>query len=88
MHSDQHEKVWHAKIDSSGRILVPAELRHSMGAEVGSPMILTQRNGALVVRSFDDVLEEIQSYYKSLAPADQVWSEELIDERRIEAKRD
>lgn len=81
----QPEHIWHATIDASGRILLPAELRHSRQLNPGVEVVLSDRDGKLTISSFDEVLRSVQERLMKLAPADQLWSEELIAERRREA---
>jgi bifunctional DNA-binding transcriptional regulator/antitoxin component of YhaV-PrlF toxin-antitoxin module len=81
-------KVWHTTVDSSGRVLVPSELRHEIGVEAGTQMVWARDGSGLKLRSFDETLHEIQNYYTSLAPASDVWSEALIRERRQEASHE
>lgn len=85
MQQTDSSMVWHVHIDASGRVLLPAELRSSMGVRPGSELVWTRDEDGIHLRSFGESLAEIQAYYKSLAPAEVVWSDELIKQRRIEA---
>ena len=85
MDKTETNQVWQVSVDTSGRVLLPAELRNAMDVEPGSELLWVKDESGLRLKSFDDTLAEIQAYYKSLEPADVVWSEELIKDRRREA---
>ncbi len=80
--------TWNATIDRSGRVLLPAELRHAIGASHGSALVWIKDEQGLHLKSFDDSIAEMQAYYKSLSPLDDVWSESILEQRRAEAKHD
>ena len=80
------ERTWHTKVDASGRVLLPHELRKSLGVHPGTNLIWKFTDDGVRLETFEDVLEEIQTYSKSLAPETEIWSEELLQLRREEAK--
>lgn len=76
---------WHTTIDSSGRVLLPAELRQLANLEPGMSVVWVKDESGLHLKSLAQLLAEIQEYYRSLGPADELWSDALIEQRRIEA---
>lgn len=88
MEIDANEKTWHTKVDSSGRVLMPHELRKSLDLHPGSNLIWKYTEDGVRLETFGEVLAAIQAYCKGLAPASEVWSEELLNERREEAARE
>lgn len=90
MHEQEDETslVWHQALDTSGRILIPVELRRELEIEPGSQLIWTRGENGLELRTYQQSIEEIQDYFTSLSPPDKVWSDELIAERRREAARE
>ena len=88
MQESNENEIWQASLDSSGRVLLPAELRHAMQVEPGSRLIWVKDEAGLHLRSFEDSLKAIQAYYQQLAPEYVVWSEELIKRRREEAEHE
>lgn len=77
------------KIDSAGRVLIPAALREKLGVQPGAWVSITEgRSGRIVLESRMAAVREAQEYFCSLAPKNQVWSDELIAERREEARRE
>jgi AbrB family looped-hinge helix DNA binding protein len=82
-------KVFHAKIDGSGRIVIPAEAQLRKNAKEGETVVLVEDDsGQLHLRTLDDVVREVQSHYRRTIPAGVSLADELIAERREEAKRE
>lgn len=79
------EKVWHGKVDSSGRILIPTELREKLNAEAGTRLVWSLGESGLSLMTYDQTIRQIQSYFQSLSPPEDVWSETLIAERKRQA---
>ncbi|MBC7817338.1 MAG: AbrB/MazE/SpoVT family DNA-binding domain-containing protein [Planctomycetaceae bacterium] len=77
-----------ARVDSSGRIVVPAELRDRLRFRPGDELVLREVAGSLTVKTYDQVLAEAQAYFTSLAPPGVSMVDELIAERRAEAIRE
>ena len=88
MQQSNEQEIWQTSVDASGRVLLPAELRHAMNVEPGSRLMWVKDEAGLHLRSFEDSLKAIQAYYRQLAPEDVVWSEELIQRRREEVEHD
>jgi AbrB family looped-hinge helix DNA binding protein len=77
------------KVDSAGRVLIPAPLRERLGVQPGATVSITEgRAGRIVLESTMAAVREAQEYFCSLAPPNEVWSDELIAERRQEARRE
>lgn len=79
------ENAWHGTVDASGRILIPAELRKELDVKVGSPLVWTRTDDGVLLQSYEETIRQIQQYFKSVSPPEDVWSEELIAERKREA---
>lgn len=79
---------WVATMDGSGRVLLPAELRNEMKVEAGTQLVWIKDEHGLHLKSFEESLAEIQSYYQSLSPAEDGWTDALLKERRAEAEHD
>lgn len=76
------------RVDKSGRIVVPAELRQRCRIQPGDHVILAESHGHLTVKSYDQVIKEVQAYFADAAPPGVLLSEELIKDRRAEAARE
>jgi AbrB family looped-hinge helix DNA binding protein len=81
-------RVYHSKVDSSGRIVLPADIRFRQHINAGDQVVITETDNCLQVRSFDQALLAARAIFAGLAPADVLLSEELIRERRAEAERE
>jgi AbrB family looped-hinge helix DNA binding protein len=80
---------YRAKVDSAGRVLIPATLREKLRVQPGAAVSLVEgRGGRIVLESRVAAVREAQEYFCSLAPADELWSEQLIAERREETRRE
>ncbi len=79
-------EVFPASMDSAGRVLIPIELRRPMALSQDSELSWVRDENGLHLKSFKEIIAEIQEYYLSLSPPEDVWSEELIAERKREAK--
>ncbi|MFO0942078.1 MAG: hypothetical protein U0930_15170 [Pirellulales bacterium] len=42
----------------------------------------------LQIKTFEQTLAEVQNYYLNLPPSEEIWSEELLAQRRHEAERE
>ena len=80
--------VIHTKLGEGRRVAIPAELCHPYGIEPGDPVVLEPSEAGIVVRPLDAVIREVQAYFADLTPTDVTLSEELLRDRREEAKRE
>jgi AbrB family looped-hinge helix DNA binding protein len=77
------------KVDGRGRVLIPAEIRKRAGVNPGATVTITEGpSGRIVLEPALALLREAQEYFRSIAPASVLWSDELIAERRKEARRE
>jgi AbrB family looped-hinge helix DNA binding protein len=75
------------KVDGRGRVLIPAEIRKRLGMKPGATVAIAERPpGCIVLEPALALLREAQEYFRSIAPANVLWSDELITERRKEAR--
>ena len=78
-----------AKIDGAGRVLIPVEIRKRLGIEPGVTVTIAEGpSGRIVIEPALALLREAQEYFRSIAPAGVLWSDELIAERRKGARRE
>ncbi len=75
-------------MDRSGRLVVPKDLRTSLGVENGGELLLSIKDGALLAMTHREAVRRVQSMFESWQPGQPLASEELIAERRREALRD
>ncbi|MGA2215244.1 MAG: AbrB/MazE/SpoVT family DNA-binding domain-containing protein [Bryobacteraceae bacterium] len=76
------------KVDGSGRILLPAKVRKQMNLRKDSTLIAKLEKQKLVLNTRAEALRKAQEFFSKLRPTGTLWSEELIRERREEARRE
>lgn len=60
------------RIDSLGRIVIPKEIRKSMGAAAGTPMVISSTKEGVLLRKYIpemDLLERLQDFEHALEEA-------------------
>lgn len=77
-----------AKVDSAGRVLVPATFRKALGVAPGDEVKLVLKKGVLELRSLDDAIREAQALVRRHVSKKKSLVNELIKERRKEAARE
>ena len=78
-----------ARIDGAGRVLIPVGIRKRLGMKPGDMVTITEGpSGHIILKPALAVLREAQNYFRSIAPASVLWSEESVAERREEAGRE
>ena len=80
--------VIHTKLGEGRRVAIPADLCQRYGIEPGDPVVLEPTDSGIIMRPLDVVIREVQAFFSDAAPKDVVLSEELLNDRREEAKRD
>jgi bifunctional DNA-binding transcriptional regulator/antitoxin component of YhaV-PrlF toxin-antitoxin module len=80
--------VIHTKLGEGRRVAIPAELCQRYGIEPGDSVVLEPTDSGIVMRPLETVIREVQAYFADLAPPDVKLSEELLRDRREEAKRE
>lgn len=83
--------TYHAKVISGGKIVIPAELRRELAIRDGDSLVIERdETGALVVRTYQQVVREVQARFRALLPPDYDGSltDELLSDRRNAARRE
>jgi AbrB family looped-hinge helix DNA binding protein len=76
------------KVSGSGRLSLPAEVRRSLGLQGPGHLVLTISDGEVRLSTMTQALERVRALARPYAPKDRLASEELIAERREEARRE
>ena len=77
------------KLDSSGRILLPAKVRKQLKLEKGTVVIGRLDKEQLILWTRAQALREAQAYFSQFRPkGGKLLSDELIEDRRKEARRE
>jgi AbrB family looped-hinge helix DNA binding protein len=86
--SRRGETIYQSKVDSSGRISLPAEIRASLGVEVGDLVIVKQEGSSIEILTPMQALRKAQEYFQKLAPPGVSLADEIIREHRDEVARE
>jgi AbrB family looped-hinge helix DNA binding protein len=84
----QEPRIYHTKVDSSGRIVLPAEARQRNHIAEGDTVVLVEDDHGFRVKSLEQALSEAQNYFATLAPAEVSLSDEIISDRRAARELD
>lgn len=75
-------------IGPQGRIVVPARFRRELGLAEGATLAITSDGRRLILEPRDEVLRRARARYARARPGGRRLSDELIAERREEARRE
>ena len=79
---------WSSKVTSGGRVVLPAQARTALGLKNGDPVRIRLENGWLEIMPLSEIVRDIQARWRRYIPGDRSLVDELIADRRAEAKRD
>ena len=74
-------------MDRQGRLVIPARMRHALGLEPGSVVVVRREADALKLERQETTLARLRSRYARAAGGPGV-VDELLAERREEARQD
>jgi AbrB family looped-hinge helix DNA binding protein len=77
-----------ARLNDSGRVVIPAEIRQKMGLSAGDTLLFTVDGDVLRIESHRTRIRRVQESLRRLIPPERCLSDELIAERREEARRE
>jgi AbrB family looped-hinge helix DNA binding protein len=86
--SGHEEKVFQSKVDKSGRISLPAEIRESLGVRAGDSVLVKQEGTSVEILTPMQAMRKAQEYFQKLVPAGLSLADEIIQEHREEAARE
>jgi AbrB family looped-hinge helix DNA binding protein len=76
------------RIGPQGRVVIPAQLRRELGIEPGETLMARVESHRLVLERRDEILRRLRSELRDARPESGGVVEELIAERRAEARRE
>jgi AbrB family looped-hinge helix DNA binding protein len=77
-----------AALSANGRIVIPAAIREEMGFAPGDTLLMDVEDGVLHIESYPARIRRIQREFAPYAKPGVLASDELIAERREEARRE
>lgn len=80
--------IAYVKIGSNGRLVIPASLRKEAGIDSSQPYVIRVEGSSLVIEHQQQNLDRIRALVRRYVPEGVSLSEELIAERREEAKHE
>lgn len=69
----------------SGRVVIPAEMRHALGLKAGDEVVLRLEGGEIHLASLRDSVRQARTLFRQHVSAGTPAVEDLIAERRREA---
>ncbi len=78
----------YGKINENGRIVIPAALRQQMGIKPGESVLMEVEDGVLRMESHRARIRRVSESLRQLIPPERCLSDELIADRREEARRE
>jgi AbrB family looped-hinge helix DNA binding protein len=88
---EEHDKqVVRAKtrISANGRIVIPAAIREALGVKAGDSIVMEAQDGVLRIESYPTMVARIQREFAHLIPPGVSLVDELLADRREEARRE
>lgn len=79
-----------SRLSENGRIVIPSQIREAMGISAGEPVLMELEDGILRVESHRRRIRRIQEEFRKhvpIKPGEMLMSDQLIAERREEARR-
>ncbi|MGA9062267.1 MAG: AbrB/MazE/SpoVT family DNA-binding domain-containing protein [Terracidiphilus sp.] len=77
-----------ARLSANGRIVIPAAIREQLGIRPGDPVLMEVEDGVLRIESYPTRIARIQREFAQFIPPGVSLADELIRERREEARRE
>ena len=75
------------RVGPQGRIVIPAHIRKALGIRPGETLLARVEDGRLVLETREQIVARLQSWFAQVPP-DVSLADELIAERREEARRE
>lgn len=86
--NDTHHETYRARVDSVGRVLIPAPSRQRLGIHQGDTLIVEVDDQGIHIRTSTQALRDAQALFARIAVPGESIVDELLRERREEAARE
>jgi AbrB family looped-hinge helix DNA binding protein len=81
-------RIFRTKIDSSGRVVLPSDIRTAMKISAGDTVQIVMDAGTVQIKTQQQALREAQEYFCKTIPGSVSLVDELLRERREDAARE
>lgn len=89
MHTaDKHHETFRARLDSAGRVLIPASSRQRLGIGQGDEVLVEVDDRGIHITTVAQAVKEAQEFFATIKKPGESIVDELIQERREEAERE
>jgi AbrB family looped-hinge helix DNA binding protein len=88
MVNNQFPASTRVRVDTAGRVTLPAELLHKLGIEPGQELILAEDGQGIRLQTFAQTVRAAQAALAAYRIPGQSVADELFRERRNEARRE
>jgi AbrB family looped-hinge helix DNA binding protein len=78
-------QIEHVKLGDDCRLVIPATIRKEVGLKPGDTVVIESDGDSLLLRSYEQVLREVQEAFAPFRLSGGSIADELIAERRAEA---
>jgi AbrB family looped-hinge helix DNA binding protein len=85
---DRTHETFRARVDSVGRVLIPANSRQRLGIHQGDEVIVEVDDQGIHITTAERALKEAQDYLAQFVKPGESVVDELLRERRGEAARE
>jgi len=76
------------RVDTAGRVVIPAELRQKLGIKAGDELIVREDEFGIHLQTFTQAVKAVQEIFAPYRPQGKSVVDELIREREEEARRE
>lgn len=78
-------RIEHVRLGDDGRVVIPVAFRKEIGLQPGDPLVMESDGDSLLLRTYEQVLHEVQDAFAICRSDTSSIVDELIAERRAEA---
>lgn len=75
--------TYHAKIITGGKVVIPADMRRELDVKDGDSIVFEREGDVFVVKSYRQVVREVQAEFKRLVPNPGTVDEFLAERRSM-----
>jgi AbrB family looped-hinge helix DNA binding protein len=81
--------IYHVTVTDRGRLVLPVEIRKRLKIRAGDRVaVAIEEDGTIEIETLDVAIRKMRGMFKHLAPKDHFASDDIIAERRREARMD